>query len=98
MKPGSLQVTKAEIDAAFDKVDAEVIDAIRFGIDNIRRFHEEQKPEAMWLKEIRPGAYAGDRHADPRSATYVPRGKAPSSVTMMTAVPAVVAGVPDWRS
>jgi histidinol dehydrogenase len=92
-----LKASEAEFDAAFDKVDAEVIEAIRFGIDNIRRFHEEQKPEAMWLKEMRPGAYAGDRYTPIRSvALYVPRGKgAFPSVTMMTAVPAVVAGVPQ---
>ena len=42
------------------------VEAIEFGIDNIRRFHEEQMPEPMWLKEMRPGAFAGDRlHADP---------------------------------
>ena len=74
-----------------------MIEAIEFGIDNIRRFHEEQKPEPMWLKEIRPGAYAGDRFTPIRSvALYVPRGKgAFPSVTMMTSVPAVVAGVPE---
>ncbi|WP_287180274.1 histidinol dehydrogenase, partial [Mesorhizobium sp.] len=83
--------------AAFDMVDEDVVAAIRFGIDNIRHFHEEQRPEAMWLKEMRPGAYAGDRFTPIRSvALYVPRGKgAFPSVTMMTAVPAVVAGVPE---
>ena len=92
-----LKATEAEFDAAFDLVEDEVIAAIRFGIDNIRRFHEVQKPEPMWLKEMRPGAYAGDRFTPIRSvALYVPRGKgAFPSVTMMTAVPAVVAGVPD---
>ncbi|WP_157014674.1 histidinol dehydrogenase [Mesorhizobium xinjiangense] len=92
-----LKASEAEFDAAFDKVDEEVIEAIRFGIDNIRRFHEEQKPEAMWLKEMRLGAYAGDRFTPIRSvALYIPRGKgAFPSVTMMTAVPAVVAGVPE---
>lgn len=92
-----LKASEAEFDAAFDKVDADVVAAIRFGIDNIRRFHEEQKPEAMWLKEMRPGAYAGDRYTPIRSvALYVPRGKgAFPSVTMMTAVPAVVAAVPE---
>ena len=97
IQPGQLKASEAEFDAAFDKVDNEVIEAIRFGIDNIRHFHEEQKPEAMWLKEMRPGAYAGDRFTPIRSvALYVPRGKgAFPSVTMMTAVPAVVAGVPD---
>src|SRR5689334_22626424 len=54
-----LKVTPAEFDAAFEAVEPAVIEAIRFGIDNIRRFHEEQKPEPMWLKEIRPGAFAG---------------------------------------
>ena len=94
---GGLQVTSAEFDAAFGKVEPDVIEAIQFGIDNIRAFHVQQKPEAMWLKEMRPGAYAGDRFTPIRSvALYVPRGKgAFPSVTMMTSVPAVVAGVPD---
>ncbi|MDX3927136.1 MAG: histidinol dehydrogenase [Shinella sp.] len=94
---GRLKASEAEFDAAFDKVEKEVVEAIRFGIDNIRHFHEEQKPEAMWLKEMRPGAYAGDRFTPIRSvALYIPRGKgAFPSVTMMTAVPAVVANVPE---
>ncbi len=93
----TLKVSPAEFDAAFGLVDEDVIDAIRFGIVNIRLFHEEQKPEAMWLKEMRPGAFAGDRFTPIKSvALYVPRGKgAFPSVTMMTAVPAVVAGVPE---
>lgn len=94
---GTLKVTEAEFDAAFKTVAAEVVEAIRFGIENIRVFHEEQKPEAMFLKEIRPGGFAGDRFTPIRSVTlYIPRGKgAFPSVTMMTAVPAVVAGVPE---
>ena len=50
----------------------------------------------MWLKEIRPGAFAGDRWTPISSvALYVPRGKgAFPSVTMMTSIPAVVARVP----
>lgn len=92
-----LKVSEEEFEAAFRLVDAGVMESIRFGIDNIRRFHEEQKPEAMWLKEIRPGAFAGDRFTPIRSvALYVPRGKGSfPSVTMMTSVPAVVAGVPE---
>ncbi|MDX8461922.1 histidinol dehydrogenase [Mesorhizobium humile] len=93
---GGLKVSEAEFDAAFDKVDKDVVDSIRFGIENIRHFHEEQRPETMWLKEVRPGAYAGDRYTPIASvALYVPRGKgAFPSVTMMTSVPAVIAGVP----
>ncbi|MBZ0230404.1 MAG: histidinol dehydrogenase [Bauldia sp.] len=91
-----IQVSQAEFDAAFTLVDTKVIEAIQFGIDNIRSFHEEQKPQTMWMKEIRPGAFAGDRFTPIQSvALYVPRGKGSfPSVTMMTSVPAVVAGVP----
>ncbi len=94
---GTLRASEAEFDAAFDAVDDAVVEAIRYGIANIRSFHEEQKPKPMWLKEIRPGAFAGDRYTPIRSAAlYVPRGKgAFPSVTMMTSVPAVVAGVPE---
>lgn len=94
---GDLKVSPAEFDAAFGRVDADVIEAIRYGIAGIRRFHEHQRPEPMWLDEIRPGAFAGDRWTPIASvALYVPRGKgAFPSVTMMTAVPAVVAGVPN---
>ncbi len=93
----TLKVTEAEFDEAFKLVSEDVIEAITFGIENIRYFHEEQKPEAMWLKEVKPGAFAGDRFTPIRSvALYVPRGKGSfPSVTMMTSVPAVVAGVPN---
>lgn len=93
----TIKATEAEFDAAFDAVEDDVVAAIEHGIENIRSFHEEQKPEPMWLKEIKPGAYAGDRYTPIRSvALYVPRGKgAFPSVTMMTAVPGVVAQVPD---
>ena len=97
VKAGGLKVTAAEFDAAFEAVDREVIAAIEFAIGNIRTFHEEQRPEPMWMKEVRPGAFAGDRWTPIGSvALYVPRGKgAFPSVTMMTAVPATVAGVAD---
>ena len=92
-----LKATEVEFDAAFRSVDPKVIEAIRFAVGNIRSFHEEQRPDPLWLKEIRPGAFAGDRwNPIPSVALYVPRGKgAFPSVTMMTSVPAVVAGVPE---
>ncbi len=93
----TLKASEAEFDAAFDSVDEEVIEAIRYGIENIKIFHEEQKPEPMWLKEIKPGAFAGDRYTPIQSvALYVPRGKgAFPSVTMMTSIPGIVAEVPN---
>lgn len=90
-------VSEAEFDAAFKALDPDVHEAIEFAVKAIRAFHEEQLPETMWLKETSPGAFAGDRwHPIPSVALYVPRGKGSfPSVTMMTAVPAVVAGVPE---
>jgi len=96
VKPGAIKVSEAEFERAFTLVQTDVIEAIKYGIANIRSFHEEQTPGPMWLKEVRSGAFAGDRWTPIASvALYVPRGKgAFPSVTMMTGVPAVVAGVP----
>ncbi len=91
-----LRVSEAEFDAAFARVSPQVITSIEYAIDNIRRFHERQLPERFWLDEIRPGSFAGERFTPiPSVACYVPRGKGSfPSVLMMTAIPAVVAGVP----
>jgi len=92
----SLKVGKADIDAAFKTVSAEVIAAIEFAADNIRRYHQAQMPEEMWMKEIQPGVMTGERwNAIDSCACYIPRGKGsfPSMVTM-SLIPAVVAGVP----
>jgi histidinol dehydrogenase len=91
-----IAATPIDFDKAFGRVEPEVIAAIEYAVDGIRRFHEAQKPEEMWMKEIRPGAYAGDRVMPiPSVACYVPRGKGSfPSVVMMTTIPAVVAGVP----
>ena len=95
LEPDDVKASEADFDAAFAALDRPVIEAITFAVDNIRRFHEAQKPEEMWLKEVQPGAFAGDRFLPiPSVACYVPRGKGSfPSVVMMTAVPAAVAGV-----
>jgi histidinol dehydrogenase len=92
-----IRCSEAEFDEAFDLVEKPVIEAIEYAVDNIRRYHQQQLPEESWMKEMRPGVFAGDRwHSIPSVALYVPRGKgAFPSVTMMTSVPAVVAGVKD---
>ena len=95
-KEMSLRATAEEFERAFKEIDPAVRRAIEYAIGNIRRFHEAQKPEEMWLKEVRPGAFAGDRIRPIDSvACYVPRGKGSfPSVVMMTTIPAMVAGVP----
>lgn len=91
----SIRAEAEEFDAAERQVPGEVVSAIKHAIDNIRRFHEAQKPGEMWLKEIEPGVWVGERHVPIESvACYVPRGKGSfPSVLNMTAVPAMVAGV-----
>jgi histidinol dehydrogenase len=95
--PDRISATEEEFDAAFAAIEPDVREAIEFAVNAIRSFHEEQRPEPMWLKETSPGAFAGDRWLPiPSVGLYVPRGKGSfPSVTMMTSVPAVVAGVPD---
>ena len=44
---GRLKVSEAEFDAAFDKVEKDVVESIGFGIDNIRRFHEGSRKGAL---------------------------------------------------
>ncbi len=89
--------SKADMDAAFDLVDNEMIEVLEYSADNIRRFHEAQMPQGHWEMEIRPGVRAGERHTPIDSvACYSPRGKGSFPVvTLMTAIPACVAGVPD---
>jgi len=97
VSPDAIAATPADFDAAFAEVGPEMIATLEFCIDNVRRFHEAQMPQAMWMKEMSPGVFAGERHPPiPSVACYVPRGKGSfPSVVMMTVVPAVVAGVPQ---
>jgi len=93
----AIAATPADFARAKEQLEPEVVEAIRYAAGNIRTFHEEQKPEEMWIEEISPGSFAGDRSLPiPSVACYIPRGKGafPSSV-MMTCIPASVAGVPD---
>jgi histidinol dehydrogenase len=91
----SIRATAEEFKNARQLVSAELISDLEFAANNIRRFHEAQKPEEMWIKEVRPGVWAGERSLPIDSvACYVPRGKGSfPSVALMTAIPAVVAGV-----
>jgi histidinol dehydrogenase len=91
-----MTVTPEEFDRAEAELAADVKDAIRYAVENIRSHHEAQLPEPRWSKEIRPGVTSGERWTPIASAgLYVPRGKGsfPSVMAMLT-VPATVAGVP----
>jgi histidinol dehydrogenase len=93
----AIAATDADFAVAEETLDPKVREAMAFAAQSIRRFHVDQKPEEMWLHEIRPGVFAGDRSTPiPSVACYVPRGKgAFPSVALMTTIPANVAGVPE---
>ncbi|NEQ45892.1 MAG: histidinol dehydrogenase [Leptolyngbya sp. SIOISBB] len=88
-----LRVRGSEIDAAYQQVSKELIDAIRLAHQNIDRFHRRRVP-ASWV-EFEEGVVLGKRyHPVDLAGIYVPGGRAayPSTV-LMNAVPAKVAGV-----
>ena len=92
----TIKVTDEEFARAEAAVPEELVEAIRFATESIRIFHQQQMPESMRMEEMRPGVFCGEKYAPiPSVACYVPRGKGSfPSVLMMTAIPAVVAGVP----
>ena len=89
-----LEVTTAEIEAAFSLVSADDVSALRLAVARVTRFHEKQKQQT-WLSTEEPDIMLGQKVTPlSRVGIYVPGGKAsyPSSV-IMNAVPARVAGV-----
>lgn len=90
-----LRATPEDFRAARAAVSPDVVSAIEQAHTNIRKFHQEQMPEAMWFTEVQPGIMAGEKVTPVQSAgLYVPRGKgAFPSVMLMLVTPAQVAGV-----
>ena len=90
-----LEVTREEIDAAYEQVDPKVVECLKAAAENITRFHQAQLEREMWSIEVREGVLAG-RITRPMDIVgcYIPGGTAvyPSSV-LMTVLPARVARV-----
>ncbi len=97
VKANEIAARPKDFDIAEKSLDGQVRQAMEFAAEAIHGFHEDQKPGEMWMHEVRPGIFAGDRtRAIPSAACYVPRGKgAFPSVALMTCIPAKVAGVKD---
>lgn len=96
VREDTIAATEADFAAAYEQLDKAMIETLEYAADNIRRYHEAQRPGDIWMTEIRPGVLVGERTTPIDSvALYSPRGKGSfPSVTLMTAIPAVVAGVP----
>jgi histidinol dehydrogenase len=90
----ALEITGAELSAAFDRIAPADRDALAAAATRIRIFHERQKTDGFTFREPN-GTELGQRVTPlDRVGLYVPGGKAayPSSV-LMNAIPAQVAGV-----
>jgi histidinol dehydrogenase len=91
----TLRVGGAELDAAYQQVSKELLDAIRLARHRIQAFHEKRIPRS-WVEFGEDGVVLGKRYTPvDRAGLYVPGGQAayPSTV-LMNAIPAKVAGVP----
>lgn len=91
--PESLLVSAEEIDEAFTKVPAELIEAMTEARDNIRAFHEKQVRNGFIMGE-KEGVVLGQKITPiEKVGLYVPGGTAsyPSTV-LMDAIPAKIAG------
>ena len=93
---GTVRVTSEEIVAAFDEVDDEFVEALRYAAHRIETFHRRQVQQS-WFTTEQGGVMLGQKVTPIRRVgIYVPGGRAqyPSSV-LMNAIPAVVAGVDE---
>ena len=91
----TVQVTRAEIDAAYAAASPEWLEAMREAARRITEFHQKQK-QNTWLN-FQPGIALGQKITPLRRVgVYVPGGTAayPSSV-LMNVLPAKVAGVKE---
>ncbi|MCF2601769.1 histidinol dehydrogenase [Anaerovibrio lipolyticus] len=94
--PEEFVVTEAEYEAAYQEADPAVVESLRKAAENVRRYHQEQKPNS-WMNYRDKGSILGQSVIPlDRVGIYVPGGTAayPSSV-IMNAMPAVVAGVKE---
>ena len=94
LNASEFQVVEDEINEAYDIIDGNLLEALRYAKKNLTKFHQAQKREE-WSIEIEEGVSAGQVYRPLDSVgIYIPGGKAiyPSTV-LMAATPAVVAGV-----
>jgi len=89
-----LEVSKEEIEAAYNEIDKNFLNTLNIAKNNIQKFHEAQvrKP---WFIETSEGVSVGQiTRPYNRVGLYIPGGRAPyPSTVLMTAIPAKVVNV-----
>ncbi|MFW6357804.1 MAG: histidinol dehydrogenase [Chroococcales cyanobacterium] len=90
-----LRVSGSELDAAYQQVSKELLDAIQLACRQIEAFHRQRVPKS-WVQFGDDDIVLGKRYTPvDRAGIYVPGGRAAySSTVMMNAIPAKIAGVP----
>jgi histidinol dehydrogenase len=94
---GGLKAADEDFAKAYQELDPQVTAAIRTCAEHVKIHHRQQmeRVERQWMKEVKPGIFAGEKVTPiPSAGLYVPRGKgAFPSVMYMLCLPAVIAGV-----
>jgi histidinol dehydrogenase len=91
---GDLKVSRDEIAAAYNQLDDELVGALKFAAERIRRYHETQLRGAMF--DFQQSGLGQMTRAIQKAAIYVPGTRAPlPSTVLMCAIPARVAGVDE---
>lgn len=94
--PADFELSPAQVDAAINAVDPQVIADTDFCQDNVRAFAQAQMATLHALEvETRPGIILGHRHVPIQSVgSYIPGGRYPMfGSAQMSIIPAKVAGV-----
>ena len=92
----AFEVSEADLDKCFNKVEEKFINALKEAKENIEEYHKKQKANGYIITK-KDGVYLGQRVIPlERVGVYVPGGTAayPSSV-LMNIIPAKVAGVDE---
>jgi len=95
LKAEELRVSGSELDAAYQQVSKELLDAIRLACRQVEAFHRQRVPKS-WVHFGEDEVVLGKRYTPvDRAGLYIPGGRAayPSTV-IMNAIPARVAKVP----
>ncbi len=90
-----LRVSGSELDAAYQQISKDLLNAIQLACRNIEAFHRQRLPKS-WVQFGDDEIVLGKRYTPvDRAGLYVPGGRAsyPSTV-LMNAIPAKVANVP----
>ncbi|EHR0918091.1 histidinol dehydrogenase [Vibrio parahaemolyticus] len=93
VKPESIRVPSKEINAASERLSAEMKQALEQAYSNIAKFHKAQKPQPIKV-ETQPGVMC-EQETRPiqKVGLYIPGGSAPlPSTVLMLGVPAKIAG------